>query len=204
MPCPHRWSICVCGGDTWASALTRIKHPKQELFFVVVLRDLGQWSKPEPVLLNTPFVEIKITILPAGAQPWNLKSTKTRQKLGVSFYFLNGPSFKTEKAFWLTVPFGSQKKEMMNVIVTPVGVVMVRTSDCTQKSLGYKERLSVFSDLSSRTGWKRLGRYQRVNASVLSLLLHNYVILGLKISLESILSWHLFILQSSMKKQISK
>jgi hypothetical protein len=49
------------------------------------------------------------------------------------------PSFKTQKAFWLTASFGSQKKEMMTVIVTPVGVVMVRTLDCTQKSLGYEE-----------------------------------------------------------------
>ena len=124
-------------------------------------------------------MEIKIIILLAGAQHWNLKSTKARQKLGVSFYFINGPSFKTEKAFWLTASFGSQKREMMNVIVTPIGVVMVRTLDCTQKSLGYEERLSVFSDVELKD---RMEESLKIpEASALSLLLHNYVILDLKI-----------------------
>lgn len=92
-------------------------------------------------------MEIKIIILSAGPHNWNLESTKARQKLGVSFYSLNGSLFKTQRAFWLTASFSSQIKEMMNVIVTPLGVDMVRSPYSTQKPLGYEEQLSVFSDI---------------------------------------------------------
>ena len=114
------------------------------------------------------------------------------------------PSFKTQKAFWLTASFGSQKKEMMTVIVTPVGVIMVRTLDCTQKSLGYEEWFFCLLGFELKDRTEETWRHQRVNASALSLLLHNYAILDLNISLESIPLWHLFIVPAKVKKQSSK